>query len=433
MSNPIQSLSKGGESHTSLPKLQRIPAAGVLLAAAACWVTGCEYLPEPAPPVPTIVFAPLPTATPQPLDTYVVEIGDVEEAVEVRGHVASVKEAMLYFEISGWLKEINVQPGDLVVEGDLLALLDPAALKESELLDRIVDAEYDLRFKELELAQAKAEPLEEELQRAKQAVKLAEITLQQAQAAYDKIAWQDDVGSRAEGIALQRADVAYQSAQADYLAQIARQDVQALRMSVLESKVEYAHIALDRAQKRLVQAQQQTELRAPFAGLVIAVDEKIGGQVSPFETVVTVADPAELRVETSVFEEDMTLVTLGQAVLIVLDAYPDQALAGTIIGIATQPTVWQGKNAYDVVIQFDDPAQVPATIRMGADVRIVTRRAENVIVVPLDALQGDDLRPYVQVARDGEPARVVVETGLTDGKVTEIVDGLSSGEQVVIP
>jgi len=202
---------------------------------------------------------------------------------------------------------------------------------------------------------------------------------------------------------------------------------------VLESKVEYARIALDRARQRLARAQQQTELRAPFAGLVIAVDDKIGGQVSPFETVVTVADPAELRVEASVFEEDMTLVTLGQSVRIVLDAYPDQALAGTIIGIATQPTVWQGKNAYDVVIQFDDPAQVPATIRMGADVRIVTRRAENVIVVPLDALQGDDLRPYVQVARDGEPVRVVVETGLTDGKVIEIVAGLSAGEQVVIP
>ena len=412
------------------------PMAVILLVgmlATASLSTGCDILPEPAPPVPTLVFAPPPTPTPEPYVIHTIERATIEDVVEARGRVAALREAFLFFEIQGWIKDLNVEPGELVSEGDPLASLDAPQSRETGLTDAIIDAEYDLKFKELDLQQSRETPIEENVQRAKAAVKLAEISVQQAQAAYDKIAWQDDVVGRPEAVALQRADVNYQSAQASYLAEIAQKDVQALKIEKLETEVEYAKIALARARTRFAEVSEQTELKAPFSGLIISFDVRIGDSVVPYQSIGAIADPSELRLEASVLEEDMTLVTFGQPVRITLDAYPDEFLAGQITGIASQPTIWQGKNAYDVTIAFDDPAQVPATIRMGADVEILTRSAENVLVVPSEALREEGGRAYVEVMGESGPVRIAVETGMTDGSNTEIVGGLSEGDQILVP
>ena len=90
-------------------------------------VTGCEYLPQPAPAVPTLVFVPPPTATLPPTVLHVVKRDNIQEIAQARGRVASVQEAFLSFKIEGWLMEINVNPGDLVVTmgaGDIWKVAD---------------------------------------------------------------------------------------------------------------------------------------------------------------------------------------------------------------------------------------------------------------------------------------------------------------------
>ena len=306
--------------------------------------TGCEYLPEPAPAVPTLVFVPPPTPTLPPSVLYVVQRDTIREIVQARGRVASVQEAFLSFKLEGWLKEINVNSGDLVQEGDILAEIDPRTWGGNAVEEAIEDAEYTLSIKMTRLQEARTEPIEQEILRAQAALRQAEISRQQAQAAYDEIAWQGDVGSRPEAIALQRASAAYENALASHEAAVAWREPHNFEIQRLEKEIEYARTLLDRAINR----REDTSLVAPFSGLAVSVEKKIGDHVDPYEAIGVLADPTQLRIEANVMEEDMFYLTFGQPVSITLDAYPETPLSGAIMGIASSPTIWQGKNAYGI-------------------------------------------------------------------------------------
>ena len=396
------------------------------------WLTaGCEVLPAPAPAVPTFVFVAPPTPTLSPDSVYTVGRGTIQAAIKARGRVASVQESLLTFNLSGFLKKVDVKPGDVVQKDDVLAELDSAAAKVEPLENAIVDAEYELQLKTLEIQQASSEPIEQEILRTKSEVNLARISLQQAQAAYDRVVWRgDDAASGPEAFALQRATLVYETAQAVYAATLARKDPLGLRIKYLETQAAFAKIKLERARARLETAKADIQLKAPFSGLIVSVEKKVGDAVDPYESIGAIADPSQLRVEATVIEADMAMVTFGQSVSINLDAYPDKPLAGKITVIASQPAIWQGKNAYQMTIEFDDPTVVPATIRMGADVSIFTRIAHDVLLVPSEAIKTDGERKYVEVP--GNPAwnRVDVATGITDGPRTEVLWGLAEGDTV---
>ena len=156
----------------------------------------------------------------------------------------------------------------------------------------------------------------------------------------------------------------------------------------------------------------------------------MGDAVSPYEPIGQLADPARLRVEATLVEPDLPQVSFGLPVSITLDAYPGQSLAGKIVAISPQPIVWQGRNAYQATIDFDDPSIVPATIMMGADVRILARATQNVLVVPAELITVDGDRQYVEVLNGSSWERSEIGTGITDGRQTAVLWGLSEGDKL---
>ncbi len=415
------------------PNARRGPHPSLfVVVAAALLLSGCEVLPQQASPLPTLMFVPPPTATLSPNAVYTVKRGPIQVVISARGRVASAQETTLSFSMSGYLRTINVQPGDLVRKGDLVAELDSPTSRPEPLQDAIVDANFDLQLKSLELDQAKSEPIDQEILRAKSALKQTQVGLQQAQANYDKVAWQGDASAAGpEAFALQRAQLSMESAQADYNAAVARKDPQGLRLKYLDTQIAYDKAKLDRAQRRLAQAEADTRLTAPFTGTVVSVDKTIGDAVAPYESIGVIADPSQVRLEANILETDMARVRVGLPVSITLDAYPDQSLSGKIQAIATQPTAWQGKSAYATTIEFDDPARVPATIRMGADVNIVTRVVADALLIPTAAIKNDGSQRYVDLMNDvGASSRVDVGAGITSGPLTEILWGLAEGDTI---
>ncbi len=401
------------------------------LLAAALLLAGCEMLPQQAAPVPTLVFVPPPTPTLSSESVYTVARGPIREVVTARGRVASGQEVMLAFRTNGYLKAVNVQAGDFVQAGALLAELDATGEQLEPLQDAIVDAQFEVQLKAQELEQAKSEPIEQDILNAKSALKLAEVSVQQAQAAYDKVGWQSDsAAAQSEGYGLQRAQLTLEAAQASYNAAVARRDPEGLRLKYLQTQLAYNQAKLERANRSLERAADEARLAAPFDGTVVSMDKRVGDKVDPYETIGVLADPAQVRLEANILESDIDHVRFGLPVSITLDAYPDRTLSGKIQGIAVQPIIWQGKNAYAATVEFDDPTQVPATIRMGADVSIVTRVVPDALLAPVAAIKDDGTRRYVELMKGGAPSRVDVGVGVTSGSVTQVLWGLSEGDQI---
>jgi RND family efflux transporter MFP subunit len=189
-------------------------------------------------------------------------------------------------------------------------------------------------------------------------------------------------------------------------------------------------------QQRIAYLQERyagAKLVAPFDGLVVSIDRRVGEWIESYEPIGTLADPKQLSVEVNVPEADVASVSVGQAVRVTLDGFPDKNFSAKVKEIASQASIYQGKNVYRTVVTFDNLSQVPATLRMGADVAFLRASKENVLLVPTKAIQQDGLTQFVMVLRDNKWERAEVQVGVNGGNQTEIVSGLSEDEQILVP
>ncbi len=228
----------------------------------------------------------------------------------------------------------------------------------------------------------------------------AEAALRQAQAAYDRVAGQADVGQRPEALQLQQATIAYTAAQArldDVKRGATAAEVAAAQAQVRQAQAQLASIQaparpsdLAGAQAELRRAQAQldllqagvrpeslaaaradlasaqaalqdaqaalsdAELVAPFAGVVAELLPAVGEQVSPGAPVVRLADLSQWQVETDDLTElNIVRVTEGAPAQLTFDALPGVTLPGKVVQIKAIGVNKQGDITYTVVIEPD--------------------------------------------------------------------------------
>ncbi len=173
-------------------------------------------------------------------------------------------------------------------------------------------------------------------------------------------------------------------------------------------------------------------MRAPFAGIVSAVNVRPGDQVAGSTALVSLVDPGSVEVEASVDEVDVARLKVGQAARLRLESLPDLPLRGTIKNISPVGTVTQGVVSFKVRVQVDGP---PEELRHGmtAVATVVVDRRTNVLLVPNRALRTQGNQRTVDVALSPEAREQRrVRVGLSDDQFTEVLDGLQEGDVVVV-
>ncbi len=399
-------------------------------------------------PVPTFVPpTAVPTASPRAASTLTTTVvyGDIVDALETRGRIEARRETNLVFPLGGTLKGLYVAPGDQVTQGQILAELSAASI-ESELIER----RYALDLAQLQLAQTEliSQSQEAEIEQTiaiayasyNQVVLQGEQAVVNAQLSADRCrrTAKDELDYRECDLyvpqAEARADAANAVAAAQlYAARMARGSTRSMQdLNYAIAQIQYAQ-----AEYFYLQASQQmtdTQLVAPFSGVLLSVEKRVGEGVSAYQPIGVLSDPTELWAIATVFEQDAYRVAIGQSVELVLDAYLDRTYYGTVLQIASQAVLWQGKWAYDVTIVFDEDQDIPATMRMGADIRVIARAKENVLLVPTQAILLSAGRQYVEVLNaNGAVQQVEIQTGLSTGSETEVISGLEAGQVIRIP
>jgi macrolide-specific efflux system membrane fusion protein len=167
-------------------------------------------------------------------------------------------------------------------------------------------------------------------------------------------------------------------------------------------------------------------LIAPLDGHIISTAVVPGQVVVTAETVFTMSD--HLIVQASVDETDLDHVWLGQTAEITFDSFPDAHLTGKVHEIAYDATTVNNVTTYLVNIFLDT---TPDYVRSGlsANVFLLVSDRKNVLSIPTSAItpegnvllaQGDNQPPVPQK----------IETGQTDGTLTEITSGLNEGDWI---
>ena len=129
-------------------------------------------------------------------------------------------------------------------------------------------------------------------------------------------------------------------------------------------------------------------------------------------------------------EVDVVKIALGQKVVITFDALPNFSATGKVASIDTVSTTSQGVVSYGVKIALDtnDDSIKPG---MSASMNIITNVKQDVLMVPNAAVKTQGGAKYVQVLVNGVLQQKPVTVGLANDTDTEIITGLSAGDDVV--
>jgi len=174
----------------------------------------------------------------------------------------------------------------------------------------------------------------------------------------------------------------------------------------------------------------KTRIHAQVTGIVQTRDVEPGDLVQPGRTLLSIARSGSSEILLPLDEKNLAPVRLGQAASIIADAYPERVLPARVSFIA--PAVDTARGTIDVHLDLLEPADF---LRQGmtVSVNIETGRRDQALVLPNDALRArSGPRAQVLRVRDGVVERVDVRLGLLGTALSEVVEGLTTGDLVLL-
>ncbi|MBN8687088.1 MAG: efflux RND transporter periplasmic adaptor subunit [Chitinophagales bacterium] len=377
------------------------------------------------------------------------------ETVNASGKVYPEVEVKISPDISGEITELNVEEGDSVRKGQVLARIyaDIYALQRDEAASRVNQSSASV-----DNSQAAIEALRANLDMAQQSYNR------------NKKLFDEKVISRSE---FEQFETTLKSAQANYNA--AQQNIKSLKASVQGTQV-----GLSKANKDLSRATLVAPMDGVISSLKIKKGERVAGNSFNIGTeMMTVADMAVLEVRVDVGENDIVKINIGDSADVEVDAYNNRKFKGVVTKIAssTKTSALTSSNDvtnYEVRIRLDKSSyadlgsqRFPFRPGMNASADIKTRRVDNVLAVPIAAVNArvkgsdqsmadkkkekeaskdendkqnqegvtvanDELEEVAFILQaDGTVKKMVVKTGVQDINYIEIISGLKEGDKVI--
>jgi HlyD family secretion protein len=297
-------------------------------------------------------------------------------------------------------------------------------------LDNIERLEKDLQAAELKLKEVKEGPSAASIAAAGTAVTSAEQLVASAQSKLDDLlagtSVSDIATAESQVRAAEAALVSAEARLADLLdgadiddVLLAQENEEAARISLLKAAIE----------------RDKSELRAPFDGVVAAVNIRPGEFTTSAAPAFTVIDPDGLQLELTIGEVDLPQIRKGFPGGIIFDAIQGRPYFFVIESVGLAPQVQQGVVTYiaraGLMVPDDAPRPAPG---MNGAALIQLEQRDDVVAVPARALRrrGEDQILELQLP-DGAVEERVIQTGMSDGQNVEVVSGLEVGEVVLIP
>ncbi len=364
----------------------------------------------------------------------------ITETVSASGKIYPETEVKLSPEVSGEIIELTVEEGDSIQKGQLLVRINPAIYSSM-----------------VSQAEAAVQQNRAQVSNSIEMVAQAKANYDQALANYNrnKKLYEEKVISALE---FEQSESTYRSAKASHEAAQAT-------VSGGSYSVQGASASLNQARENL----RRTTITAPTSGVVSALNVKLGERVvgtaqMAGTEMLTIADLGRIEVRVDVSETDIAKVKLNDTTIIEADAYRNRKFTGIVskISVSSKATGLQQvstdqvtnytvhililPSSYaDLISQL--PGRFPFKPGMSASVEIQTRRENNILSIPVNAVTTRDYPDSLKKKQRPDAIRQVVfvyeekskkvslrdvTTGIQDNEYIQILSGLTENEQVVV-
>ncbi len=440
-----------------------------------------------------LVYLPAQTTDEPTMQTSVVRKGNLVIYASGTGTLTAMNEVNLGFNTSGQVLKINVEVGDKVNAGDVLAEIDDSSTQikyiqaKRSLLELTSEAAIATAQESVAAAQTDLitainhlsyliSPAvyywETEVETSKQEVEDAKVALEKSpndadlqQKLKDAEAYLDFAEDKLKGNwyfydhdYLKNTFTVWDKVSGTkYIAAPTAADIAEARAGLTQAKAtleeaEYLYAALtggevpedatgsgltelEQAKLDLEAAQVNldgTKIITPIGGTVMSLDMSIGDTVGT-SSVITVADLSQQDLEVFLDESDWASIQVGYEAEVIFDILPDSTFTGIVTQVDPGLYTESGSSVVRALVQLTNVNADEFNLPLGtsAAVDIIGGKAEDAVLVPIEALHEAGSGQYaVFVLENGEPRLHIVEVGIQDLTYAEIISGVEAGDIV---
>jgi HlyD family secretion protein len=354
-----------------------------------------------------------------------VERGDIARSVVAIGRIEPVAKVEIKSKANGIIKDIKVEAGDLVNEGQILVELD-----KDNLTARLREARAALLG-----AQANANAAQAELEKNKVEAEGVDVEFNRRNVDRSEKLFKDGL------IPQQKHDDARMALDIAENKQRAAQS----QLSVTQARVAQAQAAIAQAQATVERSQEELDnatIRSPIKGMVLSRDVELGSPVSSIlnmgagaTLVMVLGDIRQVFVRGKVDEADIGLVRLTQPARIKVETFKDRQFEGRVTQISPLGVEKDNVVSFEVKVSIDN-AYGELRANMSANAEIVLDEHRNTLIVPEKAVIYDAQRvAWMEVPRSGAAKgreRKQIKVGFSNGTRTEVIEGLTEGQKVIL-
>ena len=199
--------------------------------------------------------------------------------------------------------------------------------------------------------------------------------------------------------------------------------------AISQQSLDGAQTAYEVAKANFDAAKSAVELTTPIPGVVTAVNVSVGDLTSPGGVLMTVARIGKMKVDFDVNETDLGSLTTGQKVQVYSEARPDVKITGEIVQLSKSADV--RSRTFQIKALFNNTPDNWFRPGMFCRVNVPVSSRDRPIVVPAAAIQSDGITSRVFIVKNGRSFQRIVETGLTDGRMFEVLNGLEERDTVI--
>lgn len=331
------------------------------------------------------------------------KIGNIKQVVTATGTIRSNNRVEVGAQVSGKITEITVKLGQKVKKGDILAKIDSSTQENNLNKLKSILSDYKTQY---ESKKVEFNIKEEQYLKGKELYKLNSISL-------------DD---------LDNLKLNYYNAKA--------------QLNEIKEKINQSNIEIRTAEKDL----SYTTITSPLDGVVISIPVSQGQTVNSMQTAPTIVQVADLNtmlIKAEISEGDITKLKEGQEVEFTVLSNLEKKYKGIISSIDPADTTLtdneynESINKTDAVYYYAniivDNTENDLRIGMTATNTIKINEIENILTVPNLAVHRKNGKTFVSVIEDkNKITEKEVKIGLSDNFNTQIIEGLSAGEEILL-
>lgn len=366
-----------------------------------------------------LVMAMIYALQPRPVEveTGAVHQGPLTVYVSEEGKTRIRNRYMVAAPVAGSMQRVTLKPGDAVKAGEtVLTRIEPTL---SPLLDARARSQ----------AQARVDAAVAARSRSNETIEMSRTGLKYAQANWDRVKNNTDKGTISD-------------TDRDTFEREVEMKTREVRSA--EFALQVADFELAQARAALQQIDQPSaegafvEVRAPVSGVVLRVQQESATIVAPGAPILEIGDSEDLEIEAEILSRDA--VTIKPGALVTVEQWggdePAKARVRRVEPAAFTKVSALGVEEQRVLVLSDLVEETPALKALGdrfrVEVRVAVWHSDDTLLVPAGALfrEGSDWKTFLFDA--GNAKAVVVKAGHTDGKLTQVLEGLKKGDEVLM-